>query len=500
MSKKEQLRNAAIAGGTSEVVQRYGSAAKEHLVGYSGVDNELGKELKRSLKSVAESKVNPKYQKQNLQQQAGFSAEVKETANVNAENIIKGKSSRLTRYDDIGETNHQFYDHVEIDAFGNIIDGTGTQMKFIGSSSEECWKKVTSSKCKKYVDNDVPITVPRDYYDKMIETADKEIASLEEQLKHCKGKQAESIKRKIEHCKKAKKNLRKSTVSSDEAMFARKHPKLSTAKDIGKIAHHAGLEAAQISAAIGGSVSAVQNIVAVFKDDKKIGDALKDVAKDTAVSAGVGYGTGFAGSALKGVMQNSKSQLMRNAASSNLPGVIVTSTIAFSQTIYQYFNGDIDGTQCLEQLGEQGTGMLSSAMFSAIGQTVIPIPVVGAMIGGMVGYALSSACYGNLMNALKEEKLAKEERILAEKMCEEHIRMIRAYRQELEAHINNYLETKAAIFNDAFNGIKDALQIGDIDGYITATNKITKALGKETLFENQKECDELMLSGMTIKI
>lgn len=77
----------------------------------------------------------------------------------------------------------------------------------------------------------------------------------------------------------------------------------------------------------------------------------------------------------------------------------------------RYFNGEIDGVECLETLGEQGTGMIASSMFAVIGQTVIPIPVVGGLIGGMVGYALSSATYGVLVGSLKEAKLAREERI-----------------------------------------------------------------------------------------
>lgn len=95
--KKENnnnLKNYTLAGSVSEIVQKYGSANKEHLVAYSGIDNEAGKVLKRSLDSISRSKVNPDNKFQNLHQQAGFSAEVKSTANTNAEDIIKGKNSQ----------------------------------------------------------------------------------------------------------------------------------------------------------------------------------------------------------------------------------------------------------------------------------------------------------------------------------------------------------------------------------------------------------------------
>lgn len=516
MGKKRDVTNAGIAAGTSEIVNRYGSANKEYMVAYSGVDNETGRPLAKGLKDISNSKVNPKNADANINQQAGFAAEVMTAADENAEKIIQGKTaSRTTRTDDmqkqpdgkgntIGGANEQLYDIAEVDANGKYIEGTGRQLKYVGKNADECTKKILSKDFDKYRDKDIPIEIPSDYYDKVHENLANKIDKLEKQAQAAEkagnNNLAKQKRKQISDIEKTKRNLKKGKMEKSDAIFAREHPKLANAEKIVKVSHRAGADAAKTSAAIGGSVSTVMNIVAVVKDDKKIEDALKDIAKDTAVSAGVGYGTGFAGSALKGVMQNSKSQLMQNVAKSNLPGVIVTSTIAFSQTIYQYFKGDIDGTQCLEQLGEQGTGMLSSALFSTIGQAVIPIPIVGGIIGGMVGYALSSACYGNLMAALKDEKLAKEERILAEKMCAEHIKLIKAYRQEMEALINDYLERHTAIFDEAFDGIKKALEIGDVDGYIASTNKITKALGKEVLFETQEECDALMQSGITIRI
>ena len=90
--KKEALKKAAIEGAAVKTIQRYGSAAKEFLVALEGVDNETGKVYKRSLKSISKSKVNPEFEKQNLKQQAGFSAEVLDVADQNAENIIKKKS------------------------------------------------------------------------------------------------------------------------------------------------------------------------------------------------------------------------------------------------------------------------------------------------------------------------------------------------------------------------------------------------------------------------
>ena len=127
--------------------------------------------------------------------------------------------------------------------------------------------------------------------------------------------------------------------------------------------------------------------------------------------------------------------------------------------------------------------------------------MIGPMIGSMVGYAIASASYGLLLSALKEAKLAHEERLRVEAICAEHIKLIRKYRAQLETMIADYLQKTGEVFHEAFDGIKSAWEIGDVDGFISGANKITAALGKEVLFETQEECDKMMLdSDLTIVI
>ncbi len=509
----ENLLNAGIAGASSEVVQRYGAAVKEHFVAYSGKDNEIGKTLTKGLKSISKEKINPDYQYQNIHQQAGFSAEVKEVANTNADNIIKGIKNRKIRTDDMGRVNDPLYDHVEIDINGNVIDGSGTQMKFIGASQNDptgegaparVLEKLQSKKFEKYLDNDVKITVPSDQYEKIILETDRKIDILNKQYDRTAGdgktEQTEKIAKQIEKLEKIKKNLRKSSVTSKEALFARRHPKLSTAKSVVKVSHKAGIKTAGSAAIIGGSVSIVKNLVAVIKGEEEPQEAAASVAKDTASSMAFGYGTGFLGSAVKGAMQNVPSDSVKALAGTNLPATLVAVGIAATKTLKRYFEGEIDGVQCFEELGEQGTGMLSSALFAAVGKMVIPIPAVGGLIGGMVGYALSSASYGILMDALKEEKLAHERRIEIEQVCAEHIEMIRAYRGEMECIINEYLVSNMSTFHDAFCELKKSLSVNDIDEWIGAANSISETLGKQSQYSCFNEFDDIMNSSNSFRM
>lgn len=271
-------------------------------------------------------------------------------------------------------------------------------------------------------------------------------------------------------------------------------------KNVAKISNQAGLEASGYSAAIGGSISTVQNIVALIKNEKSVEDALFDIAKDTTVAAAAGYGTGFADSAIKGFMQNTQSKTLQGISKTNLPMAAITVAIGATKTLGSYLKGDISGLECFEQLGEQGVGAISSALGATVGQIVIPIPIVGSIIGGMIGYALSSASYGVLLSSLKEAKMAKEYREATERACAEHIKMIRAYRAEVEQTISKYFNEYKTLFNNSFDGIKQSLQIGDVDGFISSTNEITIGLGKKPIFNNRKEFDDLMQSETIIKI
>ena len=517
--KQDDLLRAGIAGASYETVQRYGSAAKEHLVALSGIDNETGTHLKKSLKSIQQQKTNDEYAFAIRQQKAGLAAEVKDTASSNAENIIAGKSNRKIRHDDLPNTpaNHPLFDHVEVDSEGNIIAGSGSQMKFIGASAsdptgadnaERALKTLQSKAFQKYIDNDVKIEVPKDEYQQMIDKATEEISSLQKQLERARAngndKNVASLEKKIDNLNILKKNLRPSKLTRKQSLEAAEHPVLSTMKSVADISHRAGMEAAKNAALIGGSTSLVRNIVDMCKGEVEADEAALNVVKDTAQSAAVGYGTGFAGSAIKSAMQHAKSEYTRVLAETNVPGTLVAATVSASKTLSKYFKGEIDGTQCLEDLGEQGTGMIASSMFTVIGQTVISIPVVGGivggMIGGMVGYALSSAAYGVLMNSLKEAKLAHEERIAIEKACEEHIKMIRKYRAQMNEIIEEYLSGAIKVFNNSFSEIKDALDIGDVDLFIESANNITASLGRNKPFETMDEFNDMMLLGETFTI
>ncbi len=495
----DSIQDAGITGILTDTVERHGRAIKEHLVYYEGVDRETGQVLKRSLKKVSESKVNPEFEQANIKQQAGFAAELKEVARRRATERIAGKSPQTIRTDDIaGHVNDQFYDITcSVDKNNNPIPGASAQMKFVGASAEDATNKLLSKDFEKYIKHDVQMVVPKDYYERIQSNLNEKIVSLERQIEYLSrdGSKAEIKKNQeayLDKCRRLQKNLRASEVTNAEALQARLSPKLSTGIDIAKNAHRGGIEAAKVSAIVAGGASIIKNTVAVYNGEKTIGEATCDVAIDTGEIAVMGYVVGASSSAIKGWLLNAGSKTFRSVGKSNLPAFVAAVSIEVGQVFYLYYKGEINGVRCVELVGEKCLGVGNELVFATIGQAVIPIPVVGALVGSMVGYTMSTAAYNILLEAYKDASLAREERIRIERECRKMVALMISYKAEFQAYIDKYLINQKQFFDSIFNDIEKALAECDIDGYIGAMNRITYNEGETPLFQSMKEFDVLM--------
>ncbi len=482
---------------------RFGSAVKEHFVAYSSIDNERGKKLKKGLKYLSKFQLSdaPKERKKNIAQQTGYAAEVKYVARQNAENCINGNPNRTERTDDLvktdigGGVNDPIYDHFEIDAHGNLLRRTGEQMKFLGDTPKECFEKLRSKACDKYFEHDATVTVSSDFYDGMMAEADACLEKLNKQLEKAKSKgmheKVEIKKRQIAKIKKIKNSLKNSGVSKKEALEARLHPLRSTVNDVAKLAHRAGVEQAKIGALTSGAVSIVTNCCAVINGEKDIKEAGVDVAKATGQGAAISYVTAFSASIIKGGMQNAKNNVVRGLSKSNLPVVAVTTTIEIGKTLKKYISGEIDGIECLEELGQKGANQIGAAIFATIGANVTHT-VMGGIAGSMFGYALAASCYKILKDSLKDAKIARERRIIIEQECKESMRYICSFRQAMNEHIQLYVSELNHTFDDCFNKINTANDLNDIDAYIKAANEFSIKMGKTASHASFEEFDLLM--------
>ncbi|WRC96136.1 hypothetical protein E5K84_02970 [Helicobacter pylori] len=510
--KKQQYSNitdATIMGSTSEESVLYASANREHL---SVLDR---------LEEISKRKINPNYINQNINQQAGYSAEIKEQTRVNADNILAGKRERVCQYDDLSSEqkaqvknlfpnyatpskNHEIVDYVSVDEKGNVIPGTLTQSKFVGRNGEECFEKFLSKDYEKYLKNGMKMEIPKDFFGDFQKAANIKIKSLESQIAKQKGlgnfQKAAHLEEKLQKCKTIKAHTRSASITKAETIEARLNPKLSTAKDVASVSHQAGMNAAQTRALISGSVSLVKNVYECFVNGKDPKKAIKNTAIATLKGGALSYGSAFASSSLGGLMQSSTNKIIQSLGKGSIPTIIV-SVVATNATILgRYISGKIDGTELLKQLGKANATLISSGAMAVVGQALIPIPVVGALIGGFVGAILSETFFNAFLKAREETKLARQRRIEIERECREIIKLLEIYQNQFKEVFERYFHETTKFFNQSFDELERALYAGDADLAIGVNNKIQERLGQKALFNNKQECWELITSNKEIEI
>ncbi len=511
--KEKHTRENLVAGlSTSEVVDRYGSANAEHIIAYNGVNNETGQVLQKGLKEISNHKVNEQFEQNNLRQQAGFAAEIKKTSRTNAENIINKSDERIARTADIsvnGEKlgNHKKFDHARVDKNGNpVLDKNGN---LTGGSQQKVHYNIKKydkySKPDLYEQyKDATFDVPSDQYEDIQKSYSKQISKLEEQEQRLRadGKNdlADQKRAEIERRKDLKKRFRDSGVSTVEAMEARKDPLLSTIKDMGKISHRAGIEAAKGAMVISGSISIVQNSIAFVKGDKELQNALTDIAKTTAKSAGIAYTSSFTGAFIKSGMQQSKSVYMRGLSKTSLPALVVTTCLETGKCIKSYIKGEIDEVELLEDLGKTGTGIAASSLGVTLGQIAIPIPIAGAIIGGMIGYTLNSFFYAEALNAFKGAKESEENYYRIKAICEVARLQLNEYEKQIREEFQAQFSESVCFYDNIFKALNSSIMSGNISEFEKSIKLFSDRLGKELQYETFSEFDDAMNSEEKILI
>ncbi|RVZ42847.1 hypothetical protein EC549_02375 [Helicobacter pylori] len=83
-------------------------------------------------------------------------------------------------------------------------------------------------------------------------------------------------------------------------------------------------------------------------------------------------------------MQSSANKVIQSLGKGSLPAMFVGACVANTTVLTRYLSGKIDETELLKQLGKANTTLVSSGAMAVAGQALIPIPVVGVLVGRFV--------------------------------------------------------------------------------------------------------------------
>lgn len=251
--------------------------------------------------------------------------------------------------------------------------------------------------------------------------------------------------------------------------------------------HDAGKAGAQNAGVTALTMSGVMNVVSVIKGEKSGEDAVVDTIKDGGKAAAAGYAMGGGMTVVSQSLSDSSSEFVKALAKNNVPGKVITAVIVTGDTLKKWGAGEITTQECLIQLGDKGLNMATMGYSMAVGQALIPIPIVGGAVGALVGSILTSNMYNSLVNDLQTKQLEHEERVRIIAECNAAAEQARAFRAELEQYLDSYFEEYRTCFDNAMSSMQLSYAVGDADGVIAGANEITRKLGGQVKYETVSE-------------
>jgi hypothetical protein len=160
---------------------------------------------------------------------------------------------------------------------------------------------------------------------------------------------------------------------------------------------------------------------------------------------------------------------------------IVTATAYTGQHLVAYLNGNISKEKLFEEINHTAITTTSTVYYAGFAQAVIPIPVIGALVGATVGFYVGNLLHRSGLIALGDSnvvKIAKERRKKIEEMCKLLIPAIQKSREELEVYIDKYFADRKKIFEESFENLNLSLQNNNNELFLSSLEKINNQYGK----------------------
>lgn len=249
--------------------------------------------------------------------------------------------------------------------------------------------------------------------------------------------------------KNVQKNMYEQTLESEKQdLQARNQERKDQAYQESKPTLAEGVKATAIAAAVEGGMSFCMGVAAKRREGKKLKDFDQDDWKEIASETGMGT--------IKGGIRGSSIYLLTNytATPAAVASAIVTASFGVAEQAHQYRQGELDEVAFIENSEILCLDAAVSALSSFAGQVIIPVPVVGAVIGNAVGTMLYQLAKDNL--STKEQTLL-EEYLKSTRQLDEELKVkYQSFIIGLSESMKQYMDILGRAFSPdiriAFNG------------------------------------------------
>lgn len=394
----------------------------------------------------------------------GFIAEIAESGIGNARQQINGNESNYLWVDDNGP--------VDL-----VRDGINIQQKFVNSGNHLSLKAINEhlAKYPDYIENGGLYQIPEDHYEKIKYLLDmpKEVAnkmpttdggfSLKQWNEVHQFFEVDDIS--IDKIEPSKLTYDSVQVNKIEATLENeKQGLVDTNEENRELAYKEslptfaeGIKITAISGAIEGSTTFCMSVIKKRKTGKKIKEFDRNDWKEITRDSGKGF--------IKGNVRGATIYSLTNftATPAAVASSIVTAAFGVAEQAHLHKQGSLSEVEFLENSETLCLNASVSALSSFIGQAVIPVPVLGAVIGNTVGMMMYQI--GKDKFSSKEQEILKgyldSLGRLDDSLQEEYQEAIELLMKDIELYMKILEEAFSVDVNVAFGGsIKLAKLVG----------------------------------------
>ncbi|MBE6099576.1 MAG: hypothetical protein E7197_05920 [Anaerovibrio sp.] len=253
-----------------------------------------------------------------------------------------------------------------------------------------------------------------------------------------------------------------------------------------------GWQGAKSAGTMTAAMSSMNNIVSVIKGEIPPEEALKNVAKDSAISAVTAFGVTGTTAVVARTLSGSNSPFIKSLVKSNVPGQVVSAVMATGGTLMKFCKGEIDTKECIKELGQTGISTITTGYAMAVGQAVIPIPVVGAAVGAIVGAAVAGGLYRDLKAAIDSWERSEREYKEIKRLTDEAIERLKKERIAFEKATHKLFALRAKAINEGYDLISEAHMLDDVDTLGEGLTTLANAFNKDIQYHSMEEFGSMM--------
>lgn len=236
-------------------------------------------------------------------------------------------------------------------------------------------------------------------------------------------------------------------------------------------------------------VEAVNNLIQVASDEKKLSEVTEDMAIITTKVAVSGGGYKVTTTGLTNILKNSGNEMLKKVGESNHVGKIVVAAAIVANSTYRYLNGDINGKEFFTEIGEKGVGVIGGTIGYIAGQALIPIPVIGGIIGSMIVSFVCEDIYKTFMTLNDYKEREEEVKNIAKSAKIELGRQ----RLVLSERINKELNGIDILKDSGFKMIYDGLMNENYSLLDNGLKALAEIINEDLAFQNIEDFDEFFM-------